>query len=154
MLSGGRASRLYRRLVYEERLALEAGGDYTRLTLDPDTFTFYVTVLPERTVEEAERALAAEVERLRTELISEEELLRAQNQLEAAHLFAQDSVFNRAATLARYELLGSWRLRETYLAGIKAVTREDVRRVAERHLVVDRRTTAILVPVPAAAARQ
>jgi len=154
VLSGGRASRLYRRLVYEERLALEAGGDYTRLTLDPDTFTFYVTVLPERTVEEAERALAAEVERLRTELISEEELLRAQNQLEAAHLFAQDSVFNRAATLARYELLGSWRLRETYLAGIKAVTREDVRRVAERHLVVDRRTTAILVPVPAAAARQ
>jgi zinc protease len=154
VLSGGRASRLYRRLVYEERLALEAGGDYTRLTLDPDTFTFYVTVLPERTVEEAERALAAEVERLRTELISEEELQRAQNQLEAAHLFAQDSVFNRAATLARYELLGSWRLRETYLAGIKAVTREDVRRVAERHLVVDRRTTAILVPVPAAAARQ
>jgi zinc protease len=152
VLSGGRTSRLYRRLVYEERLALEVGGDYSRLTLDPDTFTFYVTVLPERSVDEAERALTAEVERLRTELISEEELRRAQNQLEATHLFAQDSVFNRSATLARHELLGGWRLRETYLAGIRAVTREDVRRVAERHLVAERRTTAILLPVPAAAA--
>lgn len=151
VLSGGRTSRLYRRLVYEERLALEAGGDYTRLTLDPDTFTFYVTVLPGRSVEEAERALTAEVERLRTELISEEELQRAQNQLEATYLFAQDSVFNRSATLARHELLGGWRLRETYLAGIRAVTREDVRRVAERHLVPERRTTAILLPIPAAA---
>lgn len=152
VLSGGRTSRLYRRLVYEERVALEAGGDYTRLTLDPDTFTFYVTVLPDRTVEEAERALTAEVERLRTELVSEEELQRAKNQLEAAYLFGQDSVFSRSATLARHELLGGWRLRDAYLPGIRAVTREDVRRVAERHLVAERRTTAILVPVPPAAA--
>jgi zinc protease len=152
VLSGGRTSRLYRRLVYEERLALEAGGDYSRLTLDPDTFTFYVTVLPERTVEEAERALTAEVERLRTELVSEEELQRAKNQVEAAYLFSQDSVSNRSASLARHELLGSWRLRDAYLPGIRAVTRADVRRVAERHLVAERRTTAILVPVPPAAA--
>jgi zinc protease len=153
VLSGGRTSRLYRRLVHEDRLALEAGGDYARLTVDPDTFTFYVTVLPERTVEEAERALLAEVERLRTELVSAEELQRAQNQLEAGHLFAQDSVFSRSASLARHELLGGWRLREAYLAGIRAVTRDDVRRVAERYLVAERRTTAILLPVPAAAPR-
>ena len=154
VLSGGRTSRLYRRLVYEERLALEAAGDYPRLTLDPDTFTFYVTVLPGRTVEEAETALDAEVERLRTELVSEEELRRAQNQLEAAYLFGQDSVFSRSASLARHELLGGWRLRETYLSGIRAVTRDDVRRAAERHLVAERRTTAILLPVPPAAPGQ
>ena len=154
VLSGGRTSRLYRRLVYEERLALEAAGDYPRLTLDPDTFTFYVTVLPGRTVEEAETALDAEVERLRTELISEEELRRAQNQLEAAYLFGQDSLFNRSASLARHELLGGWRLRETYLSGIRAVTRDDVRRAAERHLVAERRTTAILLPVPPGAPGQ
>ena len=154
VLSGGRTSRLYRRLVYEARIALEAGGDYTRLTLDPDTFTFYITVLPDRTVEEAERALAAEVERLRTEVVSDEELQRAKNQLEAAYLFGQDSVFNRAATLARHELLGGWRLREAYLPGVRAVTGEDVRRVAERHLVAERRTTAILVPVLPAAPTQ
>jgi zinc protease len=153
VLSGGRTSRLYRRLVYEERVALEAGGDYSRLTLDPDTFTFYVTVLPDRTVEEAERALGAEIERLRTELVSDEELQRAKNQIEAAYLFGQDSVFNRAATLARHEVLGGWRLREGFLPGIRAVTPEDVRRAADRYLAADRRTTAILVPVRPGAGR-
>jgi zinc protease len=154
VLSGGRTSRLHRRLVYEERIALEAGGDYSRLTLDPDTITFYVTVLPDRTVEEAERALAAEVERLRTELISDEELQRAKNQLEAAYLFGEDSVFSRSATLARHELLGGWRLRDQYLPAVRGITAEDVRRVAERHLVAERRTTAILVPVRPPAASQ
>jgi zinc protease len=151
IFSGGRTSRLYRRLVYDERLALEAGGDYARLTLEPDTFTFYITVLPEHTVDEAERALAAEVERLRTDLVSDEELQRAQNQLEAGYLFGQDSVFNRASSLARHELLGGWRLREGYVPGVRAVTREDVRRVAERYLQADHRTTAILLPAPPAA---
>ena len=152
ILSGGRTSRLYRRLVHEERVALEAGGDYSALTLDPDAFTFYITVLPGRTVEDAEHALDAEVERLRTELVTDEELQRAKNQIEAAYLFGQDSVFSRSATLARYELLGGWRLRDAYLPGIRAVTREDVRRVAEQHLVTERRTTAILVPAPATSA--
>jgi zinc protease len=86
------------------------------------------------------------VDRLRTELVSDEELQRAQNQLEAGYLFAQDSVFNRASSLARHELLGGWRLRQAYVPGVRAVTREDVRRVAERYLQTDHRTTAILLP--------
>ena len=110
-----------------------------------------MTLLPDRAVEEAERALEAELERLRRELISDEELQRAQNQLDASYRFGEDSVFNRAATLARHELLGGWRLSEAYLPGIRAVTREDVRRVAERYLVPERRTTAILMPTPPAA---
>jgi zinc protease len=147
ILSGGRTSRLSRRLVQDERLALAAAGDYARLTLDPDTFVFSVTLMPGRAVEEAERALDAEVERLRTEPVTEEELARAKNQLEAAFLFAQDSVHARAATLARHELVGGWRLRDAYLPGIRAVTREDVRRAAERYFVTARRTTAVLVPL-------
>ncbi len=151
ILSGGRASRLSRGLVYEQRLALDAGGDYTRLSVDPDLFTFYATVLPEKSVDEVERALQAEVERLRSEPVGEEELARAKNQLEAAFVFRQDSVYERAATLGRYELCGGWRLRDDYLRGIRAVSAQDVTGVARRYFVPDHQTTAILVPVPPAA---
>jgi zinc protease len=151
VLAGGRTSRLHRRLVHEDRVALEAGGDYARLSLDPDAFTVYLTVLPGRTAEEAEGALLGELERLRTELVPDEELERAKNQIEAAHLFGQDGVHDRAATLARHELAGDWRLRDAYLPGIRAVTPEAVRRAAERHLVPHRRTTAVLVPTAARA---
>ena len=86
LLSAGRTSRLYQRLVYEGRLALDAGGDYTLLTVDPDAFTFYATVLPEKRVEEVERVLVTEIERLRTDLVSDEELQRAKNQIEAVRM--------------------------------------------------------------------
>lgn len=152
LLSAGRASRLYRRLVYEDRLALEAGGDYSYLSLDPDPFTFYATALPGKTAEEVERALAAEVERLREALVDEEELERAKRQIEAAFLFGQDSVHARAATAARHELAAGVRLRDELLPRVRAVTREDVRRVARRYFVPDRRTTAVLVPLPPGAA--
>ncbi len=152
LLFEGRSARLHRRLVYEERLALEAGGDYARLSLDPDAFTFYATVLPGRAVEDVERALLAEVERVRAEAVSDEELQRAKNQVEAAYVFGQDSVHARAATLARHALVGDWRLRDAYLPGVRAVTAEDVRRVAARYLVPEHRTTAILEPSPPPAA--
>ena len=148
VLSGGRASRLYQRLARDERLALDAGGDYSRLGVDPDAFTFYASVLPEKTADDVERALMAEVERLRAELVSDEELQRAKNQIEASYLFGQDPIQTRAGTLARYELCRSWRLRDEYLPGIRAVTREDLRRAAQRYFVRDRQTTAILVPIP------
>jgi zinc protease len=151
VLSGGRASRLYQKLVYEQRIALDAGGDYTRLSLDPDLFTFYATVLPEKTVEEVERALLAEVERLRTDPVGAEELQRAKNQIEAAFIFRQDSMYARASTLGSYELVGGWRLRDAYLPGIRAVTVDDLLRVARQYFVRDSQTTAILVPVPPAA---
>ncbi|HLC41568.1 MAG TPA: pitrilysin family protein [Methylomirabilota bacterium] len=147
VLSGGRASRLYRRLVYEQQLALDAGGDYTQLAADPDLFTFYAQVMPEKSVEEVERTLSAEVEKLRSELVDELELARAKNQLEAAFLFGQDSIFQRARILMRYELAGGWRLRDAYLPGIRAVTREDIRRVAQSYFTPDRRNVAILIPL-------
>jgi zinc protease len=152
LLSTGRASRLYQRLVYGGRLALDAGGDYSLLTADPDLFTFYVTVLPEKPVAEAERALALEIERFRAEPPGEEELQRAKNQIEASFLFGQDSLAARASMLGLYESNGGWRGRDAYLPRVRAVTGEDIQRVAHQYFVDAHKTTAILVPVPPAAA--
>src|SRR5207247_7898625 len=43
ILAGGRASRLYRDLVYQRQLALEAGGDYSYFAIDPNLFWFWAT---------------------------------------------------------------------------------------------------------------
>jgi zinc protease len=148
LLSGGRASRLYRRLVYEQRLALDTGGEYNLLSVDPDPFTFHATALPGKTVEELEGALLTEVQRLQADPVEEDELQRAKNQIEARFLFGQDSLFARAAALGRFELAGGWRLRDEYLPRIRAVTRADIQRVAREYFVRDRQTIAVLVPTP------
>src|SRR5262249_16743469 len=148
LLSTGRASRLYQRLVYGARLALDAGGDYSLLSVDPDVFTFYLTVRPQKPVAEAERALARETGRLRTEPPGQEELQRAKNQIEASFLFGQDSLHARASPLGLYESAGGWRGRDAYLPRVRAVTAEDILRVARQYFVDAHKTTAILVPVP------
>lgn len=146
VLSGGRTSRLYRRLVYEQQIALDAGGDYSFFSLDPSLFEFYSTVAPGQTAETVERALLAEVERLKQGFVSETELTRAKNQIEADFVFRQDSLFRRASMLARFEMIGGWRLIDRYLSGIRAVTGEDLQRVAKTYFTEESRNVAVLVP--------
>jgi zinc protease len=148
VLSGGRASRLYRSLVYERRLALEAGGDYSYFSLDPNLFWFWATALPGQTPETLEQALLAEMERLQQEPVSDEELARAKNQIEAGFVFQQDSVYRRAALLARFETIGGYRLLDSYVARIRAVTAADVQRAARAYFLPDRKSAGILLPLP------
>lgn len=58
----------------------------------------------------------------------------------------QDSVYMQARTIGTFEMIGGWRFIDKYLAGISQVTPEDVRRVAAKYLVADRKTTGILIP--------
>jgi len=146
ILSEGRASRLYRKLTYERRLALSAGGDYSYFSLNPNLFWLYATPLPGQTPEALERALLGEIELVKNEPIPAEEIERAKNQIQASFVWRQDSVHSRAASLARFELLGSWRLAEKYLPAVLAVTAADLTRVARAHFPAERKNVAVLVP--------
>ena len=146
LLSSGRSSRLYQRLVYEKRMVLGVGGDYSYLSLDPWLFWFYATALPGQTPEAVEQALLAEIERLKQEPVGQEELDRARNQIEASFIWRQDSVFSRASGLGRFEVAGSWRLRDDYLPRLRTVTVADLQRVARAYFAVDRKNVSILLP--------
>lgn len=150
ILSEGRSSRLYRKLVYEQQIALDAGGDYSYWSTDPNLFWFYATALPGHSIESVEKALLAEVERLKAELVTETELERAKNQIEAAFVFRQDSIYRRASLLARFELIGGWRLLRQFVPGIRAVTAQDLQRVARTYFPDERRNVGILLPLQAA----
>jgi zinc protease len=147
ILSSGKSSRLYRSLVYEKQIALYAGGDYDNVATDPSLFYMYAGVMPGKTTAEVEKALYAEIDRLKTEPVADEELQKAKNQIEAAFMMGQDSVFYQAMLLGRYETVASWKLLETYMDRIRAVTKEDLIRVAKEYFTEDNRTVGILVPV-------
>lgn len=146
ILSGGKSARLYRHLVYEQQLALNAGAYYSRVSAAPDLFSFFASPLPGKTVEELEQALYAQIEQLKTDLVSARELQKAKNQIEASFIFSQDSIFSLARQLASYEMVGDWRYWEAYLPGIRAVTREDIQRVARKYFTKENRTVGILIP--------
>lgn len=147
ILSRGRSSRLYQSLVQEKRLVLRADADHSLLSRDPGLFYVAAEPLPGKEVAEVEKALEQEIERLQNELVGEEELEKAKNQLEAAFIYGQDSLFLQAILLAQYEITAGWKTIDDYIPSVRKVTSEDVKRIATRYLTQDNRTVAILVPL-------
>jgi len=147
VLGGGESARLHKKVVYELQLASYAGADYNPVYKDPYLFGLSAGPLPGKTAEEVERAMVTEVERVQKEPITDRELQKAKNQIEAEFVFAQDSVHMLANLLGAYESAASWKLLTTYLDGIRKVTVADVQRVARQYIVADNRTVAILIPM-------
>ena len=147
VLAGGRSSRLYQELVYHKRLALGVDADYEGLSVDPTVFSITAQVMPDKDPAEVERAIDSLVARMRAELISEKELEKAKNQVEASFVFGQDSVFGQAMRIGQYESVAGWRLLDSYLAGIRKVTAADILKVAKQYLDTDRRTVGTLIPI-------
>jgi zinc protease len=148
ILSSGRSSRLYRSLIYDRQLALDAGGDYSWFSFDPNLFWFWATAMPGQSPETMEKELLAEMAKLEKEPVTDLELQRARNQIEAAFVFQEDSVHRRASLLARFELIGGYGLKDGYLERIRAVTAADVQRVARAYFLEQRRNVGVLLPRP------
>jgi zinc protease len=146
ILSSGKSSRLYKALVYEKQLALYAGGDYDNVANDPSLFYVYAGVMPGKTTVEVETALYAEIEKLKGTPVADDELQKAKNQIESSFIMGQDSIFYQAMLLGQFETVANWRLLERYVENIRAVSKEDVMRVATQYFTEDNRTVGILVP--------
>jgi predicted Zn-dependent peptidase len=142
IMSSGRTSRLYKTLVEDKQVALVAEGD-NGFPGDkyPNLMLFYAQTAPNVTVEQASQALRQEIERLKTEPVSEEELERAQNQLQAGLLRSLDSNQGMARLLTEYEVkTGDWRNLFNQLTAIAAVTPADIQRVAQQTFTPENRT--------------
>jgi len=146
VLAGGRSSRLHHEMVYQKRLVRGVDADYSGMSVDPMGFSIYAQLLPGIEPVNVEREMDRLVDKVKTELVSERELQKAKNQIEAAFVFAQDSIYGQAMKIGLYEAAGGWRQMESYLDGMRKVTREDIRRVAKQYLDRDRRTVGTLIP--------
>ena len=154
ILSAGRSSRLYRRLVYEAQQALYAQGRYWELQA-AGLFYAFAVVRPEASISRVESLLFEEIARLRSELVSERELSKAKRQLEVALVNGLRTNHALASRVAS-EMIAFDRIRplDERLAAIEAVTAEDVRRVASTYLVDEKRTVVWVVPPESPAASE
>jgi zinc protease len=148
ILAGGESTRLHHELVYKRRLARQAAANYRYTSVDPSLFIAYAQPLPGRSAAEVEAALMEQIDKLKDEPPTAQELKKARNAIEAAFIFAQDSLFYQGMLLGEYEAAGDWRRIDEYLPAIRAVTAEDLTRVARVYFDDDQRTVATLDPLP------
>jgi zinc protease len=146
ILASGRSSRLYQDLVYNKRIATGVDADYDGVSIGPAIFSFTAQVMPDKQQAEVESAIDKVVAQVRSEPVSDRELEKAKNQVEAAFVFGQDSIFGQALRIGQFESVAKWEFINAYLPGIRAVTAADVLRVAKKYLDPDRRTVGTLVP--------
>jgi zinc protease len=149
VLSGGRSSRLYQSLVYGEQQALTAYGAYFELQT-AGLFYAFASVRPDAAIDRVEELLTAEIDRLREEPISEAELEKAKRQLEVAlveGLVTNEQLAGRIA----FDSISFGRIRplEERLERLRAVSADDVQRVARAYLGDERRSVVRVVAPPA-----
>ena len=146
ILAGGKSSRLYRKMVYEEQLALETGADFPFNSRDPHLFYVSAQALPGKSAEQIEQRLHQEISDWGKTPPTVEEIERAKNQLEASFIFGQDSIFYQGMLLGKNETLGSWRDIQKFLPGIRAVTQDDLLRVHRTYFQPANLTVGVLLP--------
>ena len=148
VLSDGQSARMYRRLVYEEQLAVTAFGDY-RLIEDPNLFYAVSIVQPGRTPAESEAALIEQLDRLKTDFISERELQRAKNQFARDYVFGRGTIEQKASHLVHAAVIhDDISTVDAEFDVFMNVTREDVQRVARTYFTEENRLVLTILPAP------
>lgn len=146
ILSNGRTSRLYRRLVEKEAKALQAFS-FQGYPGTKHAGLFVMQVVPNQGVkmDEVEKLVLEEIERVKTEGVTAEELNRARTKVRADVIRSLDNNESLAIGFAQSEMLeGSWKEVFTGLDKIQKLTPADIQRVAQKYLVKTQRTVGIL----------
>ena len=146
LMSNGRTSRLYRSLVRDKRIASDSAG-FTGLPGNkyPHLFAFYAVPLPGHKTQEVGDAIHSELDRLKKEDITEDELKMIKTRAKANLIRALGSneglAFALGLNQARYD---DWRELFRGVDRIEKVSRADIRRVANQIFVSDNRTVGII----------
>ena len=147
VLDGGDSARFTKDLIRGSQVATSVGAGYDPHSRLSELFTLDGTPAQGHTVAELEQALRAQVDKLKNELVSNDELDRFKTQIVASKVYEKDSIFYQAMQIGTLETVGlDWRLMDQYVDRIRAVTPEQIQQVARKYLVDDQLTIATLDP--------
>jgi predicted Zn-dependent peptidase len=146
ILSEGRTSRLYRSLVRDKKLAIaSAGFNGFPGNKYPNLFLFFGVPTAGHTATDLADPIHAEIERLKTEDVSADELQSIKTRAKATLLRKLDSNSGLSTELAAYQTTyGDWRELFREVEKIDKVTPADIKRVANATFVPSNRTTAMI----------
>jgi predicted Zn-dependent peptidase len=146
LMSNGRTSRLYRALVRDKQIASDSAG-FTGMPGNkyPHLFAFYAVPIPGHKPQEMAPAIHAEIERLKKEDISDEELKMIKTRAKANLIRSLGSneglAFALGLNQSRYD---DWRELFRSVDRIDKVTKADIRRIANKTFTPDNRTVGII----------
>jgi zinc protease len=149
ILSSGKNARLYRALV-DQGLALNAGAG-TDLHRDLSLHTVYAALAPGSGHTQVEKALWAEITRIKNDGVTAAEVARVKQQYIAADAYKRDGTAAVAAEINEWIAVGDWTLYVTFPDKVLQVTAADVQRVAREYLTEDQTTTGWFIPLLPAA---
>ena len=151
ILTSGRTSRLYRDLVQDKQIAVSVNAYSSPGARYPNLLVFNAVPRHPHTVEDLEKAVLEHLEKIKAEPVSDRELQRVKNAIEAQYVRSMSSNMGLGFTLLRYELLfGDWKLYLDYKDLVTGVTAADILEFAKTYLTPENRTVAVLVRKSAA----
>jgi zinc protease len=154
ILGSGESSRLYRRLVDQDRLAIGVSAYMSPEGFDPGLIKLAVTVAPDQTLAASEAALLDELSKLAAAGPTEQELRKAKNSALAGYWRGQKTINAKAEVLGSFEVLrGDYRKLFTAPERYERVTRGEIQALARGTFDEKNRTVGTLVPEKAEAAR-
>lgn len=134
VLSDGKSSRLYKRLVDVEKKALEIGA-FNYSQEDYGTYLTYALPMGDNTIDDITAVFSEEIKKLQTELISEREYQTILNKLENEYVNSNSNLEGVAHSLADYYMLyKDVHLINTEMDIYRSITREDIRNAAKQYL--------------------
>ena len=147
MFSGGisnKTSRLYRALVDRELAVSVHGG--AQATIDPFLYTISMTIHPKRKPEEALAVLDKEIQRVKKEKVTRDEIARAIKQARAIFAYGSENITNQAFWLGYAEMFANYALFQSYLEKLSKVTAKDIQRVASEYFKPQSRVIGTYIP--------
>jgi zinc protease len=151
ILSGGESGRLYRKLVYQDQIAVQVNGA-GNFTEDPNLFFAIAVMNQGRTAAEGEKGIYGVLDGIKTAPVSPQELEKAKNQEIASFILGRESVKGKADALGRYCVIGkNCNLINTDLANYLKVTATDIERSAAAYFISAHATVLTVEPPKAPA---
>lgn len=145
-LSGGKSSKLYKRLVDDKKMALAVQAVNISQE-DYGTYALFALPLGENSLTDLVKEMDDEIKKLQTELISEKDYQKLQNKFENNYVNSNSSVEGIANSLARYNVLyGDTNLINTEIDIYRSITREEIREIANKYLKTNQRLLLEYLP--------